>query len=171
MPDFMTAAGRSALMAKIRGKNTGPELIVRRLLHRGGYRYRLHRRDLPGCPDIVFPARRKVVFVHGCFWHGHAGCAKAMIPKTRREYWLDKIERNKERDAFNSSKLNAAGWETLTVWQCELRDMPRLGERLIAFLEDVKRQKGAAPAECDSIIAWSDGGRKPLAIDGQILIG
>src|SRR5438270_12088203 len=109
MPDFMTAARRSEHMAKISGKNTGPELIVRRLLHSRGYRYRLHCLDLPGCPDIVFRARRKVVFVHGCFWHGHAGCAKATIPKTRAQYWVNTIARNKDRDGLNNCKLNAAG--------------------------------------------------------------
>jgi DNA mismatch endonuclease, patch repair protein len=152
MPDFMTTARRSAHMAKIRGKNTGPELIVRRLLHSGGYRYRLYCCDLPGCPDIVFRARRKVVFVHGCFWHGHAGCAKATIPKTRSEYWTDKIKRNKERDGLNDSKLNAAGWNTLTVWQCELRDILGLRERLVAFLGDVKRpRKKGAPSVADAL--------------------
>lgn len=107
---------------------------MRRIAHALGFRFRLHRRDLPGTPDLVFPRLRKVVFVNGCFWHGHAGCKKGALPKSRPEYWGPKISRNVERDAEACAKLEAAGWKTLTVWQCETRDVDIMRRRLREFL-------------------------------------
>src|SRR5690606_24445799 len=110
MVDIMTPAKRSALMSRIRGEDTTPERIVRKLLWHAGYRYRLHRADLPGRPDIVLPKYRKVIFVHGCFWHQHPGCNKATIPKTRREFWMAKLHGNRERDERNQQLLQELGW-------------------------------------------------------------
>ena len=124
-------------MRRVRPKDTKPELTVRRLLHRLGYRYRLHRRDLPGTPDIVFPGRRKVVFVHGCFWHRHRGCAAASTPKTRFEFWSRKFDENIERDARKIAALEAAGWAVLVVWSCEARNPDMLMQRLLSFLEEL----------------------------------
>ena len=121
-------------MAKVRGQNTAPELTVRRLLFANGYRYRLHAGDLPGRPDIVFRGDRKAIFVHGCFWHRHAGCARATTPKVRRAFWLEKFARNRERDARNESALRAEGWSVLTVWECETADRDALAARLIEFI-------------------------------------
>ena len=120
-------------MSKVGQKNTAPEMVLRRALHALGYRYRLHRRDLPGSPDIVFPSLKKVVFVHGCFWHGH-GCRWGKLPKSRTEYWLPKIEANKERDKRASILLGEMGWQVMVVWQCELRDPGPTVERVVAFL-------------------------------------
>lgn len=111
---------RSAIMAAIRGRNTRPEWVVRRYLHRHGLRHRLHVRKLPGCPDLVFPARRLALFVHGCFWHGHQGCSKATMPKTRAEFWQEKIGANRLRDARDAARLEALGWAVLVVWECEI---------------------------------------------------
>ena len=128
-------AERSRIMAAVKGRNTSPELIVRRLLHARGYRYRLHRRDLPGSPDIVFPARRKVILVHGCFWHGHHCKRGDRQPRTNAEYWRAKIARNRDRDRRNLTSLGEGGWTPLTVWECELKDRRALIRRLEAFLE------------------------------------
>ena len=133
MADTRTPAQRSAIMRAVGRKDTSPELVVRRLLHAAGFRFRLHRRDLPGTPDLVFPGRRKVIFVHGCFWHGH-GCAKGRLPKSRPEYWRPKIEANRERDARKEGELRALGWGVETVWQCETKDAAALGDHLSAFL-------------------------------------
>jgi DNA mismatch endonuclease Vsr len=128
--DTLKKEERSARMARIRGKDTKPEMVVRQTLHRLGYRYRLHRMDLPGRPDIVFPARKLVLFVHGCFWHAHRGCAIANLPKSRREFWSAKFSRNKERDQRNETLLTQAGWRVMTVWECETKNLPVL-ERLL----------------------------------------
>lgn len=133
MADNRTKASRSALMARIGSKNTSPELIVRRLLHGLGYRFRLHRKDLPGKPDIVLPGRRKVIFVHGCFWHAH-GCRIGRPPKSRPEFWEPKLARNRQRDAQNVAALEALGWDVETVWQCEMKEREALADRLVAFL-------------------------------------
>lgn len=111
-------------------------MVVRRLLHSLGYRYRLHRKDLPGKPDIVFSSRRKVVFVHGCFWHSHnvPGCRNKRKPKSNAEYWLRKLERNQARDQANIAALDALGWSALVVWECKTKERPALAERLQAFL-------------------------------------
>lgn len=139
--DTLTKAQRSERMAKIRSKNTRPELRVRQALHGLGYRYRLHRRDLPGCPDLVFPSRRKIVFVHGCFWHGHLGCKVANKPKTHGSFWSAKFKRNRSRDASNQAALVRNGWKVCTVWECETRYTAVLESRLSRFLGPVKNTK------------------------------
>lgn len=121
-------------MSRVRSGNTKPELAVRRIAHRLGYRYRLHARDLPGKPDMVFRSRRKVIFVHGCFWHRHEGCKNARLPKSRLDFWLPKLDMNQERDRRNVSRLTSEGWNALIVWECETRDESSLGARLISFL-------------------------------------
>lgn len=126
---------RSRNMAAIRGKNTAPELAIRRILHSMGLRFRLHRKDLPGSPDIVLPKHRIVVFVHGCFWHRHEGCKYSTIPKTRQEFWLSKFESNVVRDMRNQAELEQLGWRVLVVWECELRKPEALRSRIAeAFL-------------------------------------
>lgn len=132
--DRLTPTERSENMRRIRGRDSGPELVVRRLLHMSGYRYRLHRKDLPGRPDIVFPSRRKVIFVHGCFWHRHRGCKYAYTPKSRTAFWEDKFGQNVQRDARVEAALSDRGWETMTVWECETRDASLLLIRLVRFL-------------------------------------
>lgn len=125
---------RSALMARIGPKNTTPELATRKLLHRLGYRYRLHRKDLPGTPDICFPARRKAIFVHGCFWHRHEGCRRTTMPKVRTSFWEEKFRQNIERDYRKIVALRELGWNTLVVWECETKTLPILTRRLVDFL-------------------------------------
>jgi DNA mismatch endonuclease (patch repair protein) len=127
------APERSELMSRVRQKNTRPEIMVRQLLHAMGYRFRLHYRDLPGTPDIVFPGRRKTIFVHGCFWHRHRGCKKASTPKTRQAFWTSKFEANETRDARKLAELHDLGWATMIVWGCEID--AHLPERLRDFLE------------------------------------
>lgn len=134
MADHVDPKRRSKIMAKVRTEHTGPEIKVRKLLHRLGYRFRLHAANLPGKPDIVFPARRKAIFVHGCFWHGHR-CRWGKLPKTRLEYWAPKISANRARDAAQRTALRRLGWRVLLVWQCEARDATSLGNKLQAFLE------------------------------------
>ena len=134
--DQMRAASRSRIMSAIRKKDTKAELVVRRLLHVMGYRFRLHRRDLPGCPDVVLPHHRAVVMVHGCFWHRHANCRHANLPRSRTEYWLPKLARNVERDKRSIAALEALGWRVLVVWECELGNLASLRDRLSTFLRD-----------------------------------
>ena len=124
-------------MARIRGRDTGPELIVRRTLYRMGYRYRLHQKALPGRPDIVFGKRRKVIFVHGCFWHRHAEpeCKLARLPKSRLDFWVPKLTANAKRDERDQDALRALGWDVLVVWECEVRHSEQLGNKLRQFLE------------------------------------
>jgi DNA mismatch endonuclease (patch repair protein) len=131
--DRISAAERSAQMSRIRGTNTQPELFLRRLLRLGGYRYLLHVASLPGRPDVVFKSRKKVIFVHGCFWHQHSGCKDASLPKSRTVFWQQKLQRNVERDEEQRRKLVSMGWKVMTVWECELSD-PSLRRRLIRFL-------------------------------------
>ncbi|USU08915.1 DNA mismatch endonuclease Vsr [Sphingomonadaceae bacterium OTU29MARTA1] len=121
-------------MARVGQKNTKPEVLVRRALHGLGYRFRLHRGDLPGRPDIVLPKYKTVIFVHGCFWHRHPGCPKASTPKTRAEFWQDKFAANIARDDRNETALRAEGWHVLIVWECETRDSVKLGAQLQAAL-------------------------------------
>jgi DNA mismatch endonuclease (patch repair protein) len=144
MADIMSAQKRSAVMARIRGKDTQPELLARRALHAMGYRYRLYRRDLPGTPDIVFPSRRKVVFVHGCFWHGHSGCRHAVMPATRPEFWAAKIRRNQERDADALAQLQAQGWRVLVLWECEMADARQVSMCLSHFLGGARASQGTS---------------------------
>ena len=138
--DIMSPEKRSALMARIHGKDTGPEMIVRRLLHGLGYRFRVHSRELPGRPDIVFRSRQVVIFVHGCFWHRH-DCGLAYMPKTRQQFWREKFDRNARRDQEVKSKLEAAGWRVIVVWECKLEQLSALSGRLIKFLGPPSRQK------------------------------
>ena len=121
-------------MQSVGTRDTEPERKVRRALFAAGYRYRLHRRDLPGSPDIVFASRKKAILVHGCFWHSH-GCSKGKAPKSRTEYWGPKLEANKARDARNLQDLRALGWSVLVLWQCEMADPEGLLERLVAFVD------------------------------------
>ncbi|MVA96664.1 DNA mismatch endonuclease Vsr [Nitratireductor sp. CAU 1489] len=132
--DTRSPEQRKRIMRAVKSKNTGPEITVRRLLHAMGYRFRLHRKDLPGKPDIVFPSRTKVIFVHGCFWHGH-GCSKGRPPKSRLDYWLPKLEQNARRDRTKTEQLAAAGWDVLVVWQCELKELEELATRLQDFVD------------------------------------
>lgn len=134
MPDSFPAEVRSKIMARVRQKGTRPEMTVRRALHRLGYRYRLHLGDLPGRPDLAFPSRRKVLFVNGCFWHWHSGCPRARVPSSNPDFWLAKLERNRQRDAESVVALRELGWESLTVWECELRDMEKTIACIISFL-------------------------------------
>lgn len=122
-------------MQAVKTKDTGPEMTVRCMLHGHGYRYRLHRKDLPGRPDIVFASKRKAIFVHGCFWHGHK-CSKGKLPKSKLNYWQPKIEQNKARDDRNIAELEAAGWQVLVIWQCEIVDGQALWLRLQEFVEN-----------------------------------
>lgn len=121
---------RSHNMSRIRGRNTKPEMLIRRGLHRRGLRYQLHRRDLPGSPDLVFTSRRCAIFVHGCFWHGH-GCRMFRLPGTRTDFWREKIDANRTRDARAADALAARGWRKLIVWECALRGPARLGEEVL----------------------------------------
>ena len=134
MADLLTPSRRSENMRRIKGKNTKPEMAVRRLLHSLGYRYRLHVKDLPGKPDIVFPGRRRIIMVHGCFWHQHSGCREGKIPQSRRDYWMDKLGRNKQRDLDHMTALQRAGWEILVLWECQIQSSCNLEETLASFL-------------------------------------
>ena len=126
---------RSFIMRRVRSKDTQPELAVRRLVFGLGYRYRLHRKTLPGKPDLAFIGRKKAIFVHGCFWHGH-DCKNGRMPKTNRDYWVPKIARNKERDAEALAALEAMGWQTLTIWECEIKRPQDLPQRIERFLDE-----------------------------------
>ena len=135
MTDHLNIEARSALMSRIGGRNTNPELVVRSLVHALGYRYRLHVRSLPGTPDLVFSSRRKIIFVNGCFWHGHEGCTRSKLPKTNVSFWAKKIVANCERDRKNCTKLKELGWKILVIWECEIRDRERLEKNLVSFLK------------------------------------
>lgn len=121
-------------MRAVRGKDTAPELTVRKLVHRLGYRYRLHQTNLPGKPDLVFRSRRKVIFVHGCFWHGHQGCPRARRPTSNEPFWSAKLDRNIARDRAQLESLSAAGWQVLVLWECETHSKPALEVRIQIFL-------------------------------------
>jgi len=129
-----TAELRSRIMRAVKGANTAPELAVRSMVHRMGFRFRLHRRDLPGKPDLVFPRLKRVVFVHGCFWHGHDCARGARMPKANADYWRAKIARNRSRDLVHLKALKTAGWRAAVVWECELRNSTRVAKRLARFL-------------------------------------
>lgn len=135
--DKLTKDERSERMGRVKSANTKPEMTVRRMVHGLGYRYRLHRRDLPGKPDLVFGPRRKVIFVHGCFWHRHSAsnCKLARLPKSRRDFWLPKLEANRLRDIQNRDLLIKAGWSVLEIWECEIPDKENLTKRIEGFLQ------------------------------------
>jgi DNA mismatch endonuclease (patch repair protein) len=134
MTDVYPPEKRSAVMRRVKGKDTSPELAVRKALTRLGVRYRLHRKDLPGKPDIVMPGRRLALFVHGCFWHGHDCARGSRVPKQNRDYWVGKVDRNRARDAKAREDLAALGWRVETIWECELKDGEALKARLAAML-------------------------------------
>jgi DNA mismatch endonuclease (patch repair protein) len=136
MTDTLTKEQRSLRMASVKSRDTSPELLVRRMIHAMGFRFRLHARDLPGQPDIVLPRHRKIVFVHGCFWHRHGatGCSLARLPKSRLGFWRRKLEANRQRDERVLRKLRRGGWKILVVWECQLRDKERTENRLKSFL-------------------------------------
>jgi len=138
LTDVVDAKTRSRMMSGIRGRNTKPEMLVRRSLFKAGFRFRLHRRDLPGVPDVVLPGRRVAIFVHGCFWHMHPGCGNAKLPSTRPEFWLAKLSNNVNRDREARDALLADGWRVLTVWECATRDRENqaaLPETLRAWID------------------------------------
>lgn len=138
MTDVYDKAKRSAVMARVKSKDTSPEKTVRGILTGLGARYRLHRKDLPGNPDIVMPGRKLAVFVHGCFWHGHDCARGARVPKANRDYWLAKVARNRARDDHAQSALRDGGWRVEIVWECELKDRDRLKKRLAEWLAPAK---------------------------------
>lgn len=146
MADKLTPERRSANMARIRSRDTSPELAVRRAAHALGYRFRLHRKDLPGRPDLVFPGRKAVIFVHGCFWHQHAdpACINGRRPKSRPEYWNAKLDGNIARDARREAELKAAGWRVLTLWECDVERGDGLASALEAFLGPPGRATAAS---------------------------
>ncbi|HRJ51905.1 MAG TPA: very short patch repair endonuclease [Candidatus Thiothrix moscowensis] len=121
MTDIVDPATRSRMMSGIRGKDTKPEMLIRKALHKRGFRYRLHAKDLPGKPDLVFPKYKAVVFIHGCFWHGHEGCKYFKVPQTRTEFWLNKIEGNRLRDKQVRTQLEESGWRVGIIWECSVR--------------------------------------------------
>ena len=133
--DHVDSEVRSRIMRAVRSQDTLPELFVRRIVHALGYRYRLHPKTLPGKPDLVFPSRRKIVFVHGCFWHRHKGCRYTTSPKSNVEFWEDKFRNNMIRDRRTVRTLKELGWSVMTVWQCQLKDPVKLGGRLNEFLQ------------------------------------
>lgn len=133
--DVFSREKRSQIMSRVSGKNTKPEIAVRSLLHNLGFRFRLHRTDLPGKPDITLSKHKKIIFVHGCFWHGHADCLRSKRPTTNEEFWRKKLDKNIERDKATVSALKQLGWDVLTVWACEVNDINKLKTKLILFLE------------------------------------
>lgn len=140
--DTLSPEQRSERMGRIRAKDTKPELVVRSLLSSMGCRYRLHRRNLPGVPDIVFPAKKRAIFVHGCFWHQHKRCRYSHVPKSRKDFWVPKLIKNQKRDKENLCRLRSSGWKVLVVWECQTSGVRGLKERLGRFLSTPER--GAA---------------------------
>jgi DNA mismatch endonuclease (patch repair protein) len=134
MADSITSEQRSRNMSQIRSRNTAPEKLVRSILHKAGFRFSLHREELPGKPDIVLRKHGAVIFVHGCFWHRHPGCKRCTTPKTNRAYWIPKLERNADRDKQHIADLKRLGWRVWVVWECELKNQPKLKEKLENYL-------------------------------------
>jgi len=132
--DVLTKEQRSYCMSRIRKTDTTPELIVRRIVHRLGYRFRLYRKNLPGCPDIVLPRHKKIIFVHGCWWHRHSCKLGRRSPKSKKKYWIPKLQGNKERHKKNCHLLKRRGWKVLTIWECQTRNPEKLTDRIVAFL-------------------------------------
>ena len=145
MADTVTPKRRSEIMSNIRATGMKPEMVVRRLTHAMGYRYRLHRKDLPGKPDLVFLSRRKAIFVHGCFWHQHAdtACKISRRPQSNQDYWLPKLERNVARDAVHQVRLTELGWNVLVIWECEVKAGDGLAERIQSFLNSTRSEQAA----------------------------
>jgi DNA mismatch endonuclease (patch repair protein) len=135
--DTLTPAQRSERMSRVRSKNTKPEMVIRRLVHKMGFRYRLHVRELPGRPDLVFPGRGKIIFVHGCFWHRHGTCKFTRWPKSKLDFWRPKLEQNRKRDQLVERQLRREGWRVLVLWECQLNTPEVLANRIRAFLETV----------------------------------
>lgn len=148
--DSLTPERRSAVMSRIRSKNTRPEMEVRRLAHSWGYRFRLHRRDLPGTPDLIFPRLRKAVLVHGCFWHHHSACQNAVMPKTRRDWWQAKLTANAVRDERNIALLRADGWDVLVIWECAVRS-GSFASTLAQFLGSQASDDRLHDRRCDTV--------------------
>ena len=140
MTDKISKARRSANMRAVRSRNTRPEILVRQIAYRLGFRFRLHRSDLPGKPDIAFPGRRKAIFVHGCFWHQHKGCRRATVPKSNRGFWRLKLARNVARDAMQLAAIRKRGWRALVVWECEIKNERRLAAKVRRFLGSVRNK-------------------------------
>jgi DNA mismatch endonuclease (patch repair protein) len=135
LADIFTKEKRSEIMSKIGPKNTKPELLVRRELHRFGYRYRLHKKELPGKPDIVFPKLKKVIFIHGCFWHGHKHCKRSKLPDTNKEFWLNKISKNKKNDKLVKLRLTKMEWSYLVIWQCQIeKNLNLVLKKVVSFI-------------------------------------
>lgn len=134
MADNLTPKERSERMSRVRGKDTKPEMRLRRLVHGMGFRYRLHAKKLPGKPDMVFASRRAVIFMHGCFWHRHEGCRLARMPKSKIDFWEEKLETNRHRDLENQERLRELGWRVLVIWECELKDLDGTARRVRSFL-------------------------------------
>ena len=132
--DKLSPDARSENMRRIRSRDTSPEMVVRRLVHGMGFRYRLHVANLPGKPDLVFPRLRRIIEVRGCFWHSHGVCADSHVPKSRSPYWREKLERNRQRDLENEQRLRDLGWDVLVIWECQLKDRSQLPETLREFL-------------------------------------
>lgn len=135
MVDTFTPEKRSAIMRAVKGKDTSPELAIRRLVHSLGYRYRLHRANLPGKPDLVFPGRKKIIFVHGCFWHWH-GCKRSRMPEANRNYWKQKIGRNVKRDRKTRRDLKSLGWKSMVIWECQSKAIDAVSRKIKRFLDD-----------------------------------
>lgn len=133
--DVFSGKKRSQIMSRVSGRNTKPELLVRSLLHNMGYRFRLHRNDLPGKPDITLPKYKKVIFVHGCFWHSHLNCPRSKRPTTNEKFWREKLDKNMKRDKASVNKLQELGWDVLVVWTCEMKDTENLKNKLFSFIE------------------------------------
>ena len=136
MSDIYSKQKRSLIMSKISNKNTKPEILIRKLLYSLGYRFRLHKKELPGKPDIVLPKHKKVIFVNGCFWHGHNKCVRSKLPLTNKKFWSDKIAKNKKKDRSNFIRLKKLGWNYLVIWQCEIskKNFNKLTNKIISFL-------------------------------------
>lgn len=138
MVDKFSKHKRSEIMSHIKSKNTKPEITVRKIIYSLGYRYRLHRKDLPGKPDLAFIKKKKVIFINGCFWHGHSGCKKSALPDTNYEFWNDKIKKNVNRDTLNYQRLKDMGWKYLVIWQCEIKNdnLENIKSNIIHFLNE-----------------------------------
>lgn len=134
--DIYSKQKRTEIMSKISGKNSQPEIVIRKLIFMHGYRFRIHKKGIPGKPDIVFPKYKKVIFINGCFWHGHNGCKRSTLPASNTDFWKEKITNNKKRDKNNYTKLTKLGWEYLVVWQCTInkKNLPKLEKKILYFL-------------------------------------